>query len=109
MALRAKYKVGTTVKVIDDSRPLSETKTQVFLYGEVTGIMTKKDGFAYEVAGLEGMIPECEIAAGFREITARKVMAKPAAKKAAAPKKVAAVAAPAKKMPFGDDTAQAVQ
>lgn len=54
-------------------KPLFETDTLVKLdeenhFGHVTGVMSRRDGFYYEVEGIDGLVPEGDISASYKRI-----------------------------------------
>lgn len=65
---KAKYKIDTLLETNDG------------FVGKVTAIVTKKDGYTYELGGGERDVTESEVAQGYRPITAR--VTKPRAQKA---------------------------
>lgn len=102
---RAKFKIGTLVKVSN------EDAEGTFLFGQVEGIVTRADGYSYQVSGFDSVVAEDEVLEAYRPVIVRKNA--PAAKRSSSKNssKSATARSRGKKVPYATDgdAAEAVQ
>ena len=67
--MKARYKIGMLVEF---------TAVSSSTFGVIEGVMTKKEGYAYQIANFEGFVSEKNVISAYRPVTARTKTAKKA-------------------------------